>query len=351
MRNARTSPGPSDTASSITTTSEVAARTGTAPHKVAAKVAKMRGSMEDSMAYPSARPGPLARPAWMGYVSMISAVLLAILMLAAGLWKATDPINWSTRLHQALVPAGLSLPGTIALAIGETFSGVMLLVPRFRRWGAMLSGLLLIVFMIYVGANYSRLLGEDCSCFPWIERSVGPGFFVGDGAMLALALFAGLWAPAARSLKGALVVLAAVTVFAGASYGIAVFQQTGGDIQETILVDGEPLPLGSGRVLLFFFDPECSTCFFAARDLSDFTWQDVKIVGIPTVNPQFGPEFIEKTGLAAPLSSDIEKLRGMFEFGDPPYAVAIEDGSQLTTIGIFENPGMHDTLSGIGFVE
>jgi len=287
----------------------------------------------------------------MSYTSTASAVLLAIIMLAAGIWKATSPIEWSTRLHQALVPAALSLPLAISLGISETLSGVLLLVPRFRRWGSWLSGVLLIAFMIYIGTNYNRLLGDDCSCFPWIQRTVGPWFFVSDGAMVILAVLAGIWAPVSRSLRGALLVLGAVAVFAGVSYGVAVTQQFGTEIRETIAVSGQSFPLDNGRVMLFFFDPECSSCFFAARDFSGYNWQDVQIVAVPTVNPQFGPEFVERAGLEAPLSEDIEKLRGMFEFGDPPYAVALVDGRQAATIGMFDEPGLHETLASIGFVE
>ncbi len=52
------------------------------------------------------------------------------------------------------------------LGIGEMLGAVLILVPRFRRWGAWLLGLLLVVFMLYIGANYGALVGKDCSLFP-----------------------------------------------------------------------------------------------------------------------------------------------------------------------------------------
>jgi hypothetical protein len=73
-----------------------------------------------------------------------------------------------------------------------------------RRWGAWLAGLMLVVFMAYIGVFYHRLLGEDCNCFPWIRRVVGPGFFAGDAGMLALAALAG-WR-ARRAWTGARVI-------------------------------------------------------------------------------------------------------------------------------------------------
>ena len=89
------------------------------------------------------------------------------------------------------MPSALALPGTLALGIGETLGAVLILVPRFRRWGAWLIGLLLVVFMVYIGANYSALVGKDCSCFPLVKRAIGPAFFLEDGAMLLMADLAG----------------------------------------------------------------------------------------------------------------------------------------------------------------
>ncbi len=45
--------------------------------------------------------------------------------------------------------------------------------PRFRRWGAWLTGLLLVAFMLYIGYYYNVLRGAECSCFPWLKRAVG----------------------------------------------------------------------------------------------------------------------------------------------------------------------------------
>ena len=62
----------------------------------------------------------------------------------------------------------------------------MILVPRLRRWGALVLGALLVAFMGYFAIHYNALRGADCSCFPWLKRVVGPGFFVGDAVMLLL---------------------------------------------------------------------------------------------------------------------------------------------------------------------
>ena len=136
-------------------------------------------------------------------------------MLTAGIWKTTDPLAAAARLNQVLVPAIVSLPMALALGVSEAVAGVLILAPRFRRWGAWLCGLLLIAFLAYIGINYSALHGEECNCFPWVDRAVGPAFFFGDVVMLLMAVFAGLWARPSESASGAAHKLAAGVVFAG----------------------------------------------------------------------------------------------------------------------------------------
>lgn len=311
----------------------------------------MRGNMDDSIAHPSLAPGALESRAWKSALSTASALLLAAVMLVAGVWKCSDPIAAAARLHQALVPAWLSVPAAIALGIAEVFSGVLLVVPRFRRWGAWLSGALLVVFLAYIGINYTALRGEECNCFPWVKRAVGPGFFAGDLIMLALAALAARWAPPATGKRGAAIVLGAVAVFALASYGMHVVNSGTVKAPETILVDGRPFPLNEGRVLVYFFDPECTHCLFAAKELAGFHWKNIRIIAVPTARPEFAGQFLADTGLKAALSTDAAKLRQSFSFGDPPYAVALENGRQILAITVFEGEPLRAALKRAGFIE
>ncbi len=147
----------------------------------------------------STTAGPLSQslemPSWKNVAGFVAALFVAVLFIGAGAYKAVDPYRWSRMLEELLFPSQYSLPFTLLLAVGEMFGGVLILVPRFRRWGAAITSLLLVSFMVYIGIHYHALLGKDCSCFPWVKRTVGPMFFVGDGAFLAAALLAGLWAP------------------------------------------------------------------------------------------------------------------------------------------------------------
>ena len=53
----------------------------------------------------------------------------------------------------------------------------------------------MIFFIGWIGYYYPVLVGHECSCFPLIKRTVGPGFFIGDGVMLLMGLAAFGWSP------------------------------------------------------------------------------------------------------------------------------------------------------------
>jgi uncharacterized membrane protein YphA (DoxX/SURF4 family) len=307
--------------------------------------------MDDSIAHPSFRAGAFEVPAWKSLLNVSAAVLLAALFIVAGVWKITDPLGASTRMIQAKVPADLSLAAAILLGICETFGGVLLVVPRFRRWGAWVTGALLVVFMIYIGANYTALHGEECSCFPWLKRAVGPGFFIGDAAMLLLAFIAGYWAKPSESKRSAAIILGVLSVFAITSYGVTYARQTGLKAPDTITVDGKPMSLQHGRIVLYFFDPECSHCFEAAQRLSKLNWKDTKVIAIPTTQPRFAAGFLKDTNLKAGVSNDLDELRKTFSFVAGPYAVALENGRQKEAFNNFDQEQPAKDLRALGFVE
>jgi len=296
--------------------------------------------------------GPLELPAWKTFLSTISAWLLGLLFIVAGVWKITDPLAAAVRMTQALVPQPLSLPAALGFGIAETFSGVLLLVPRFRRWGAWFTGLLLVAFLIYIGALYGQLRGEDCNCFPWVERAVGPAFFLGDGIMLLMAVLAGAWARPSFGKRNAIIILGAVCVFAGLSFGVSVVRtQTAVTAPETITADGQPFLLHQGRVFLFFFNPECSHCAAAARGLAKLDWGNTVIIGVVTQMPEFGRDFLDSTGLGGKLTTDFELLRKTFSFVDVPFGVALENGRQQAAFSHFEDGQAVQTLRRLGFVK
>jgi|HubBroStandDraft_4_1064222.scaffolds.fasta_scaffold37618_2 uncharacterized membrane protein YphA (DoxX/SURF4 family) len=287
---------------------------------------------------------------WKTMLSWVCAILLALVFLVSGLWKLTDAPGAAVRMAQARVPQSLSLAGAIGFGIAETFAAVLLLVPRFRRWGAWLSGALLIAFMIFIGINYNALRGAECSCFPWVKRAVGPGFFIGDGIMLLLAAMAGIWAVRARSVRTAAAILGAIALFAAGSYGVAAMRQTGTKAPETVMVDGKPYSLEEGKILIFYFDPECLHCLDAAKRMSKLNWGDTRVVAVPINVPQFAQGFLEDTHLKAVVSNDLPQLKKIFPFVSAPAGVALVNGREKMALTQFEDPEPADTLKKIGFI-
>ncbi len=291
-------------------------------------------------------------PGWKRWAATLSASVLALLFLVSGTWKITDPLGTEARMVQALIPPSLALAATLGVGIAEAWGGLLILVPRWRRWGAWLCGVLLVAFMVYMGVNYTALQGEDCSCFPWLKRVVGPGFFISDAAMLVMALAAGAWAKPPINLRTALLTLAAIAVFAGVTYGVVAARQHGLKAPDEIVVDGKSVSLQHGRIYLYFYDPECAHCFHAAKEMSKYAWAPgVKVYTVATRMPQFAQAFLKDTGLKAGVSTDVEKLRSVFKFGDPPYAVALEHGRQTQAFTVFDEKEPLSSLKRLGLIE
>ena len=303
------------------------------------------------MAHPAGGAAVFPLAGWKTAASSLAGVLLGILFLVAGIWKLSEPFNAAARLVQALVPADLSLIAACALGVAETFAGALLFVPRFRRWGAWLAAALLVAFLVYIGYFYGALRGEECNCFPWIKRVVGPGFFIGDALMLALAAIAGRWARPPASRRSAALVLAVVIVFAAVSYGVNARVQALAQAPSFITIDGKPFPMRLGRVFVYFFDPMCTHCDAAARDMAKMSWsKDVQIISVPTDTPRFAQDFMHDTGMPGLLSYDTDTLRKAFSFTSSPYAVALENGRVKASFAQFDREQPQAGLRQLGFI-
>ncbi len=303
------------------------------------------------MAHGPAVAAPKEIEGWRMWVGTASAVVLGVLFVVAGIWKLSDPVSTEARMVQALVPPALALAVALTAGIVETWSGVLLMVPRWRKWGAWFCGVMLLVFMVYFAVFYQRLAGADCSCFPWLKRVVGPGFFIGDAAMLVLAVLAWIWSKQPESWKQALVALGAIVVSAGALYGVSLTRQNVVKAPAQISVDGKVYSLQQGRTFIYFFDPECMHCFEGAKNMSEYKWKDVKVVVVPTRQPQWTIGFLRDTGLKAGVSFDQKTLRDVFQFTDPPYGVAIENGRLVKPFAFFDSKEPAETLRGLAWVE
>lgn len=290
-----------------------------------------------------------ATPPWKGVLNWVASILIAILFLASGVWKISDPYQWSVLLHQLKVPQVLSLPFSVVLGIVETFTGLLFLVPGYRKIAAWIGSALLIAFMIYMGVNYQALHGADCSCFPFVKRTVNPAFFLEDAAMIVLAVIAGVWATAAAKLRGAAVMLGAVAICALVFLGVASARQTGIKAPESVSVNGKPLPIAQGKVFIYFYDPECMHCLDAGERMASLNWGETKFIGQPVVRPQFAQAFMDRTGLKGVTADDLARLKQTFPFKATPAAVAIENGREVAMLSAFDSPEPLATIKKLGF--
>ena len=159
-------------------------------------------------------------PQWQRTIATISAILLGLIFLVSGGWKVLSPFKTGELLEQAQVPAGLGVLGAAVLGTLELLAAYLLFIPRFRRWGGLLGSALLIFFIGWIAYYYPVLVGRECSCFPLIKRTIGPGFFIGDGVMLLLAFTAFRWSPRVASFRVPAVAFVALVVFSGVSFGV-----------------------------------------------------------------------------------------------------------------------------------
>jgi hypothetical protein len=289
---------------------------------------------------------------WKHVIGWGASIAMAALWLVAGIWKLTNISDFQLTMTQLLVPVAWSLPATFALAVVETFTGLLLLRSTWRRWGGHISMTLLIVFMIYVGINYEALRGADCSCFPWIERAVGPGFFVGDGIMLMVSALATFLAPRSTHFRSSLVLLGGIAILGGFSM---IWDQSISDrkydIPEKIQVDSGELNLHHGQVFIYFFNPTCLHCLDAGITMSEFTWRAI-FVGVPTQDFDFASGFVDDTSLKdVRLSPELDLLRTRFPFEDVPYGVAIKNGQVVEKVRFFEKPELEERLRQVEFIE
>ena len=99
-------------------------------------------------------------------VGLVARLVLAGVLLASGVIKASDPTQTTVA-----VKAYQLLPDSVAVVVAsilpwlEIATGLVLLLGLATRIGAILSGLLMVAFIIGVGSAAARGLNIDCGCF------------------------------------------------------------------------------------------------------------------------------------------------------------------------------------------
>ncbi|MCC7342788.1 MAG: hypothetical protein IT170_17030 [Bryobacterales bacterium] len=304
--------------------------------------------------------GAAPRIGWKTWASHIAAGLMAIVFLASGIYKMVMPLDFAERATQVLIPANLSVATAVTMAVAETFAAIMLLIPRYRRFGAVVMLGLLAAFCIYIGVNAERLAGADCSCFPWVKRTVGPVFFVSNAVMMLLTALAGLWSPRGgawlppRPIGPSAAVLSILIALSLGSAAWGLSRESGIEAPPSIHVAGKAVALNEGPVFLYLYDPECSHCLDSARMMSTWNFDGTRVIGVPTVNPQWGQALLDASGFKAELATDpgdLKALRAIFEFASPPYGVFLKRGRARVIVRYAEfTEALKAKLQAEGFV-
>jgi hypothetical protein len=168
--------------------------------------------------------------------------------------------------------------------------------------------------------------------------------------MLLAAMAAARWSQPVTKKLGAILIFSAVSVFALVSYGAAAVKDTGTKAPDTIVVDGKPYSLQSGKIFIYLFDPECMHCLEAGRKLAKLNWGDTKVIGVPSRVPQFAPDFMQRTELNRPYSTDWTTLDKTFSIKGTPGGIALENGHEKAQLTQFEGDEPVATLTKLGFV-
>jgi len=118
-----------------------------------------------------------------------------------------------------------------------------------------------------------------------------------------------------------------------------------------VMVNGKPYSLQEGKILIFYFDPECLHCLDAGKRMAKLNWGDTRIVAVPINVPQFAQGFLEDTHLNAVISTDLQRLKKIFPYVSAPSGVALVNGREKMALTQFDEPEPADDLKKIGFIK
>lgn len=156
-----------------------------------------------TLAPASAQPAQPTLRAWWGrawpimrgpYPTLLSRAVLGGVFLFSGVAKALDPTGFASDIKAyQMLPAG---PIIAIMAYGlpllEILLGIYLLAGLYLRWSAVVTGGLLVIFMIAMGQAVARGLQLQCGCFgaavgASLRDDVSIGSILRDGVWLLMA--------------------------------------------------------------------------------------------------------------------------------------------------------------------
>jgi len=91
---------------------------------------------------------------------------LGVIFVVAALPKIADPPSFAHMIYNyRLVPGALVSALALVMPWVELLVGLALVLGVWRRQAAAFAGLLLLVFIVAIGANLARGRAVDCGCF------------------------------------------------------------------------------------------------------------------------------------------------------------------------------------------
>jgi peroxiredoxin len=235
----------------------------------------------------------------------VARILLAAVLLIAGIAKLRDPAGTRAALGQFHAPAWLVGPAALALPAAELALAGGLLAEPVARYAAGAATALLAVFAVAVAALLARGEDAECRCFGALSSGrVGIGTLVRNVGLVALGAIVVLEPPLPASPAAAAVTAVAAVAVAEAGVLVALLRrygsalkwideleqagQTAGGLDPGAeapdfsipSVSGETVSLGALRsrgrpVLLAFVDTECAPCRALLPELG--RWQRVLV--------------------------------------------------------------------------
>ncbi len=293
-------------------------------------------------------------------VTWVLSLALAGIFIVAGVWKLSAPALAGIRLVEVGVPSAWGLPLAVLLGSFEVFSGVLLLWPRYRRWGALLVAVMLGIFMAYMGARYTTLKGTACGCLPGRSKGLGVGFFIEDGLMLAAAVAVFVLArPAAERARAWLLKPAiALALILAAAIGWAAVERTvlaGGSSLTINVMDRSrrtaPMQLAPrSATLIYFFNAQCLDCKHASAEIARLRFS-VPLIAVPDAQPETGYEYLDNAGIKNVLvSTDYFNLSSRLHLNRVPALYVVRGGAPQTVIVDFERQRFENTLREFGLL-
>ena len=124
----------------------------------------------------------------MDAVLLVARLLLALVFAVAGVAKLVDRTGSRQAIIDFGLPRALASPLGILLPLCELAVAATLITPPTAWWGAIGALVLLLVFVVGIGANLARGHKPDCHCFGQLHSApAGPKTLARNAALAAVA--------------------------------------------------------------------------------------------------------------------------------------------------------------------